>query len=143
MLTTSRDDTPDEPAPDASSTPSPSSSAGPLDGLTDVTWHLRSLLIRRGDQINTKDVVPATLELSPDGTFTATTGCSDLSGSWEEAGSVVTTSGIEKTGGCDGDEQGEHLVRLLGEFTVDEQADILTLFGVGSAKRIGAIYSKE
>ena len=93
--------------------------------------------------MKTKEVEAATLELSDDGTFTATTGCSELTGSWEEDDSVITTSGVDEDGDCSGDEQGHHLLRVLSAFDADEQADILTLFGVEDARKLGAIYSKE
>ena len=92
--------------------------------------------------MTTKEVTPATLRLSADGTFTATTGCSDLTGTWEAEGSVIRTDTTEE-GDCAGDPQGQHLNGVLAEFNPDEQADILTLFGVGDARKIGAIYSKE
>jgi heat shock protein HslJ len=115
----------------------------PVDDLVDATWHLRSILLRRGEKVRAKQAAPATLKLSEDGTLVATTGCSRITGEWEVAGPNINAESNVK-GRCPrSDMQSQYLYAVLGEFTAVVQADTLTVFGVGGASTVGAIYSKE
>lgn len=117
----------------------------PIDDIVDATWHLRSILLRRGEEVRTREAeAEATLKLSEDGTFEATTGCSRITGEWEATGPNIRADDTNLKDRCPrSDMQSQYLYGVLGEFTADVQADTLTLFGVGGASTVGAIYSKE
>ena len=111
----------------------------PASDLTGTGWVLETLL--DGEVASSTTGGRAELELSDDGTFTATTGCRELTGSWSLDGDVVRVTGVapaDETCDPDAAEQDEQVVAVLsGDFQVAVTEDSLTVTG---ADGLGLVY---
>jgi heat shock protein HslJ len=119
--------------------------AVPASDLVGTRWVLETVL--QGD--NTSSVAsstvgaPAVLTLSPDGTFTGSTGCRSLSGTWAAAAGEVRFPNMTADGECPADLAGQdaHVVQVLGDgFRAEITEDRLT---ATDASGLGLVYRDE
>jgi heat shock protein HslJ len=97
--------------------------------LVGTTWVLDSLI--RGDAVSSTVGERATLQFNADGTFSASTGCRDVTGRYTVDGNQVrATLDPYDTIGCAegvGDQDGHVLNLFSGALTVTIQGESLTL----------------
>ena len=89
----------------------------PTAELLAATWHLESLIEGRGPSGTTSAAHPARLRLFDDGTFSGTTGCSDLSGEWVESLDEILFTTVSSRGKCPENlvAQDNHVGGVLGD----------------------------
>jgi heat shock protein HslJ len=105
----------------------------PEAALVDTAWVLGRLI--DGDTSVQAGGEPATLELRSDGTFTGSTGCRQLTGTFVIRGDEILATRMSADGHCQAGlaEQDAHVVGVLGDgFTVTIDGDGLTLTAMGS-----------
>lgn len=105
----------------------------PEAALLDTIWVLDQLI--DGETTATVGGEPATLELRSDGTFTGSTGCRELTGTFVIRGDEILATRMSADGRCPanlGDQDG-HVVGVLGDgFTVATKGDLLTVTAMGN-----------
>ena len=107
----------------------------PASDLAGTRWILETLL--DGEVASSTTGLPAVLELADDGTFTASTGCRELTGGWSLEGDVVRVTDVtpaEAT--CDQDvaAQDEQVTAVLSDdFQVAVTEDSLAVTGAGGS----------
>lgn len=98
--------------------------------LTGTRWELESLVEGSGPDGVATSAAPAHLTLSDDGTFSGTTGCRDLSGTWlADVGEIYFTE-MAADGSCPQRLQAQdaHVVNVLGDgFPVEIDGQTLTI----------------
>ena len=106
----------------------------PTADLIATTWVLDAII--RGDTasstISTAD--PATLSFDPDGTFTGSTGCREISGRYVVTGDTVQFTSFGATGECGSDlvsQDGQVISVLESGFTVEINGNRLTVVAPG------------
>lgn len=89
----------------------------PTAELVGTTWVLESLVRGSGPGAVAMSAAPAELRLSDDGTFTGTTGCRDLSGTWAERGGAIHFDEMTAEGSCPSRlrSQDDQVVNVLGD----------------------------
>lgn len=104
----------------------------PTADLIGTTWVLDALLA--GDAVTSVGGDPATLHLFDDGTFTGSTGCRRIAGSYIVTGAEVQLTNFGTEGECGGElaSQDSHVVSVLeGGFRVEIEGDRLTILVPG------------
>ncbi|WP_129667204.1 META domain-containing protein [Phytoactinopolyspora endophytica] len=110
----------------------------PTADIVGTGWVLESLV--EGDTVSSVAGEPATLRLEADGTFTGSTGCREMSGSYIEAnGQISPTDFGMGEGECPEDlrDQDSHVVSVIEGFRARVDGDTLTLTSQGGQ---GLIY---
>ena len=110
----------------------------PTAELVGTRWVLDSLIT--GETASTTVGEPAVLRLADDGTFTASTGCRPLSGTWRTSGDTVHLDYEWPEASCppDVEAQEQHVVAALGSgFQAAVEGDRLTVTGRDG---LGAVY---
>ena len=105
----------------------------PTADLVGTTWVLDGLL--EGDAVTSVEGDRATLQLLDDGTFTGSTGCRSIAGSYVVSGAEVTFTDWGAEGECPQNLQGQdsHVVSVLeGGFRVETDDDRLTILVPGN-----------
>lgn len=96
--------------------------------------------VLRGDVASSVAGEPATLRLGEDGSFTASTGCRTLSGTWEAYGDEVRLPSMRAEGDCPADlwDQDGLVTGALGDgFRAEVDGDRLTVTDEGA---VGLVY---
>jgi heat shock protein HslJ len=102
----------------------------PTAALVGTRWVLDTLV--DGEVASSTVGKPAVLELADDGTFTAGTGCRDLSGRWQASGDTVTLDYEWPEASCPAavEAQEQHVIAALGNgFRAEIHGDRLTVTG--------------
>jgi heat shock protein HslJ len=102
----------------------------PTARLVGTTWKLESLIDGTGPDVVAVAAAPADLTLSDDGTFSGSTGCRELTGSWSENGGEIFFDEMRADGTCEESlrEQDSHVVGVLGDgFPVEIEENTLTI----------------
>lgn len=102
----------------------------PTAELVGTTWELESLIDGTGPDAVASSAAPAHLTLSEDGTFSGTTGCRTLTGTWAERGGEIHFPEMTADGSCNERlrEQDSHVVNVLGDgFPVEIEGRTLTI----------------
>ena len=111
----------------------------PTAELVGTVWVLETLI--EGDAATSVSGEPATLKLGDDGTFSGSTGCRTLSGSYVVRGDEVVSTNLSAEGDCPSglEAQDDHVVTVLGDgFTVSIDGDRLTLSAEGGLASVYA-----
>jgi heat shock protein HslJ len=110
----------------------------PTAELVGTRWLLESLIA--GETASSTVGEPAVLRLADDGTFTASTGCRPISGTWRASGDTVHLDYEWPEASCppDVEAQEQHVVAALGGgFQASVEGDRLTVTGRDG---LGAVY---
>ncbi|MGB7859026.1 MAG: META domain-containing protein [Acidimicrobiia bacterium] len=113
----------------------------PAGELTGTVWVLDGLIA--GQAVTAASGERATLELFTDGSFIGSTGCRDISGSYQISGAEVVFTNWGATGDCPAElaEQDSRVVSALeGGFRVEIDADRLTTWVTGDE---GLVYRSD
>lgn len=105
----------------------------PEAALLDTVWVLDQQI--DGEQATPAEGEPATLELRSDSTFTGSTGCRGLTGTFVIRGDEILATRMSADGRCPADlaDQDGHVVGVLGDgFTVAIEGDRLTVTATGN-----------
>ena len=111
----------------------------PIAEVTDIRWHLVSLVTETDDRVESR-AAPAELTIDSDGTLMGSTGCRDLHGEWIEDGDEILFAKFGADGTCLAElqEQDGHVVGVLGDgFTVLITGDQMELSSPGG---FGLVY---
>ena len=111
----------------------------PTAELVGTSWVLETLFV--GDVASAPMGDPALLELSPDGTFSGSTGCRTFTGRWVERGNQIHAPEMAMDGTeCPPDlaQQDSHVVGVIGDgFVPTIEGELLTLTDPGG---VGLVY---
>ena len=102
----------------------------PTAALTGTRWELETIVEGDGPAAAVSSAAPAFLRLSDDGTFTGSTGCRALSGTWAERNGEIYFDEMSADGTCEESlrDQDGHVVNVLGDgFAVEIEGDTLTV----------------
>jgi heat shock protein HslJ len=105
----------------------------PEAALLETVWVLDQLI--DGETTATVGGEQATLLLRSDGTFTGSTGCRELTGTFVIRGDEILATRMSADGRCPADlaDQDGHVVGVLGDgFTVAIEGDRLTVTAMGN-----------
>ncbi|MDH3190257.1 MAG: META domain-containing protein [Acidimicrobiia bacterium] len=103
----------------------------PAADLLGSVWALESLVT---GEVATSAIGDPTLEFYSDGSFIATTGCRNLTGTYVESGPEIQTTDMKAQGECTADLQGQdsHIISVLeGGYRVEIDGATLTLTVAG------------
>lgn len=111
----------------------------PTADLLGTTWVLEALV--QGDAVSSPmtQAEPATLELSPDGTFTGSTGCRTISGIYQITGAEVQFTEFSAEGECPEEltEQDSRVISALeGGFRVEIDGEQMTTWVAGDERLV-------
>jgi heat shock protein HslJ len=104
----------------------------PAASFTDVTWTLQSIIQGRGPDAPVSRARPVKMIFNSDGTFSADTGCRNLTGEWYQSGDRIlfsrTTSSEER---CSGEARADHelLLGITDAFTFEIAHRQMTVYG--------------
>ena len=106
----------------------------PTADLVGPTWVLDTIVQGEAATSTAASADPATLTLSPDGTFVGNTGCREISGEYVVSGDTVQFTSWAAQGDCSSEltwQDGQVITVLEGSFTVGIEGDRLTLTSSG------------
>jgi len=106
----------------------------PTADLIGPTWVLDTIIKGETASSTTSSADPATLSFDPDGTFTGSTGCREISGQYVVAGDTVQFTSFGAAGECASDvasQDGQIIAVLESGFTVEVDGNRLTVLAPG------------
>lgn len=116
----------------------------PTAQLIDTEWQLEGLIAGNGDEGSVSSVQPATLTLHGDGRLSGSTGCRELTGTWQERPGHIATPEFGAEGRCSEAlrDQDDHVVGVIGDgFVAEIEGASLTLTDPGGAN--GLLYRAD